>query len=97
MPTKARDGADSGGRISAESGAEDLPLSGPAEGAAGAHSARTSGPAAAGKSRGFDETHRAVHQRAKAKDGIGRDARGVAELRQRLAGQSSSKLQKIKI
>jgi len=97
VPTKARDGADSGGRISAESGAEDLPLSGPAEGAAGAHSARTSGPAAAGKSRGFDETHRAVHQRAKAKDGIGRDARGVAELRQRLAGQSSSKLQKIKI
>ena len=68
MPTKARYGANSTGRYPAQSGSEDLPISGPAEGAAGAYSARTPGPLTAGKSRGLYETYRPVHQRTKAKD-----------------------------
>lgn len=60
VPTKARHGADLAGRIPSESGAEDLQVSGPTEGTTGAHSTRTPGPSAAGKSRRVHETHGAA-------------------------------------
>jgi len=81
MSFKARNGADSGRRIPAESGSEDLQIPRPAERAAAEHSARTPRPPATDDSRRRNETDSAVHQRAKAKDGIRRDADDVAALR----------------
>jgi len=82
MSAEARNGANSAGRIPVESGAEDLPVPGPAEGTAGAHGARTPGPPSAEQSRGHDEGRCTAYQRAKTKDGIGRYAANVAGLRQ---------------
>jgi len=80
VPTKARNGANPTRWFPAKSGPEDLQVSGPAEGAAGAHSTGTPGSPGPGASRGRHESDRAVHQREKTKDGVDRDVGDAAEL-----------------